>query len=929
MDKSGPMISQGAGSVRLSLADAARVLGVPSLVAALLLAAATTVAAQTPEQIEIFRNLPPEQQRQVLSQIGQTSVAETGTSKPVELPAISESRLTVDEYTALLAGKEQRFRAGDTLILSIEARQPEQGAASSDPGAVRAAADMRARVLAGNPYRLDSTGVLQIPGAPPIPLAGLTAAQSGARLNTEPALSAFKLEVAALPVEPELKPFGYDVFRNVPTTFAPATDIPVPADYVLGPGDTMEVLLIGEKGGRYTLTVGRDGVVDFPELGPIAVAGMRFPAAKDLLEGRVTEQMIGLRASVSMGPLRSIQVFVLGEAERPGSYTVSGLSTVTNALLASGGVKPIGSLRDIQVKRDGQVVAHIDLYDLLLNGDTGDDVRLLPGDVIFIPPIGTTVAIAGEVQRPAIYEVLERTPVSQLLYLTGGLTPLADPRTARLNRVDDRRNRTILDIDLTTAQGRGTLLQSGDIVRIQPIRNSLEGAVQLDGHVYRTRAEQFRPGMRLTALLQSLDEVRPLADLHYVLVRRETGPDRRVSVVSADLAAAFANPVSEANIALQARDRVHVFDLATSRDEVVRPIIDDLRRQSLRGEPAQVVGVGGHVKVPGRYPLEAGMTVGDLIRAGGGLDQASYGAEAELTRYEVVDGERRQTDLIEVDLDRLLAGDATADLALRPFDYLVIKEMPLWGEQESVTLAGEVRFPGTYPIRRGETLRSVVDRAGGLTDLAFVEGSAFTRRELKAREQRQISALVERLQRELASLSLQQAQSTEVATTSQALAVGQALLAELKQTEAAGRLVIDLDAAMRSAPGAPGEIVMKDGDFLAVPRRTQEVTVIGEVQNPTSHLHQVGLLRDDYIASSGGTTQRADERRTYIVRANGRVLAGSESRWFGRGGSKEIRPGDTIVVPVDVEQVRPLTLWGSVTQILYNIAVAVAAVNSF
>ena len=207
--------------------------------------------------------------------------------------------------------------------------------------------------------------------------------------------------------EPGLKPFGYDLFRATPTTFAPATDIPVPTEYVIGPGDTFEVLLIGAGGGRYRLVVGRDGVVDFPELGPIAVAGVRFDAARDLLEQRVAEQMIGMRASISMGALRSIQVFVLGEAESPGSYTVSGLSTITNALLVSGGAKTIGSLRNIQLKRGGQIVGRIDLYDLLLNGDTSADQRLQPGDVIFIPPVGPTVAISGEVRRPAIYEVRE------------------------------------------------------------------------------------------------------------------------------------------------------------------------------------------------------------------------------------------------------------------------------------------------------------------------------------------------------------------------------------------------------------------------------------------------------------------------------------------------------------------------------------------
>lgn len=732
----------------------------------------------------------------------------------------------------------------------------------------------------------------------------------------------------SMPEMPDLRPFGYDVFRNVPTTFAPATDIPVPADYVLGPGDTMEVLLIGEKGGRYTLTVGRDGVVDFPELGPIAVAGMRFPSAKDLLEQRVAEQMIGLRASVSMGALRSIQVFILGEAERPGSYTVSGLSTVTNALLVSGGVKPIGSLRNIQLKRDGRIVTQLDLYDLLLNGDTSDDVRLLPGDVIFIPPVGMTVGIAGEVQRPAIYEVKERTPVSELLFLTGGLTPRADPRTARLNRIDDRLNRTMLDIDLSTAQGRGTLLQSGDIIRIQPIRDSLEGAVQLLGHVYRGRAEQYRPGMRLTDLLQSLDELRPLADLHYVLVRRETGPDRRVSVISADLAAAFASPVSEANIALQSRDRVHVFDLASSRNEVVAPIMQELNRQSSRDEPLQSVGIGGRVKVPGQYPLEAGMTVSDLLRAGGSLDQAAYAGAAELTRYEVIDGERRQTELIGLDLTRLLAGDPGADIALRPFDYLVIKGVPEWVDQETVTVVGEVRFPGSYPIRRGETLKSVIDRAGGLSSFAFPEGSVFLRKDLQDREREQLKTLGNRLQADLATLALQSSQGGDAAQGAQALAVGQQLLTQLQTTEPVGRLVIDLPRVLAAQTGDASDVLMRDGDRLLVPKLSQEVTVLGEVQNATSHFYREGIGRDEYISLSGGLTARADKGRIYVVRANGSVVANRSSGWFGRGGV-DIRPGDTVVVPLEADRIRPLTLWTSVTQILYNIAVAVAAVNSF
>jgi protein involved in polysaccharide export with SLBB domain len=321
------------------------------------------------------------------------------------------------------------------------------------------------------------------------------------------------------------------------------------------------------------------------------------------------------------------------------------------------------------------------------------------------------------------------------------------------------------------------------------------------------------------------------------------------------------------------------------------------------------------------------MTISDLLRAGGGLDQSAYSGAAELIRYEVVGGEKRQTELIDLELERVLAGDPAADVALRPFDFLVVKEMPLWREQESIEVLGEVRFPGKYPIKRGETLKSIIERAGGLTDLAFAEGSVFTRKDLKEREQRQLKVLADRLQGELATLSLQLAQSGEAGNTGQAIAAGQGLLADLKATEAVGRLVIDLRGVINAPAGSPNDVVVKDGDKLLIPRQTQEVTVIGEVQSATSHLFDPAISRDEYIAMSGGTTPRADKKRIYVVRASGSVSAGNGSSWFSQE-STDIRPGDTIVVPLDAERMRPLPLWTAVTTVIYNLAVAVAAIGS-
>jgi protein involved in polysaccharide export with SLBB domain len=376
------------------------------------------------------------------------------------------------------------------------------------------------------------------------------------------------------------------------------------------------------------------------------------------------------------------------------------------------------------------------------------------------------------------------------------------------------------------------------------------------------------------------------------------------------------------------RDRITVFDLESGRDRVIQPVMDELRLESNAQQPAQVVTVGGSVRVPGDYPLESGMKISDLLRAGGGTADSAYGKSAELVRYQVINGQARRTELVDVDLTAALQGSVSANLTLQPFDTLTVKEVPEWRERESVTLRGEVRFPGVYAIRRGETLKSVIGRAGGLSQYAFADGSVFTRAELRRREQEQLDMLADRMQRDLALLALQGAAANQAGAAT-ALSVGQSLLGQLKSAQAVGRLVIDVARLERSPVGSVYDVILHDGDTLVVPRFQQQVTVIGEVQTATSHLYSPKLSRDDYIALSGGMTRHADGGRTYIVRASGTVVAAeSGSRWFQHGGSVAIKPGDTIVVPLDTEHIPALPLWTQVTQILYNIAIAVLAVRS-
>jgi polysaccharide export outer membrane protein len=786
-----------------------------------------------------------------------------------------------------------------------------------------------ALVRSRNPYQLSRDGALTLPGFAPIALLGLSEEQATLRLKVEPVLRGTDIRLTRLPLKKTgvegLKPFGYDLFDNPPSTFAPVTNVPVPSDYVVGAGDEIEVQLYGTQNRNLRLIVGRDGRVNFPELGPISVGGQTFNAVKASIEARVQRELIGVRASVSMGDTRTIRVFVLGEARVPGSYTISGLGTITSALYAAGGVRRVGSLRNIQLKRQGALVRRLDLYDLLIRGDTTDDTKLLQGDVVFVPSVGTTVSVDGEVRRPAIYETKDESTVADVVRLAGGLTPDADASRATLTRIDANEHRVVVPIDLSE-RAKTERLSNGDVLRVMRLRPTLDSGILVQGHVYATGAFAYRSGIRLSDVIPSVDDLRPDADLHYLLIRREAPINRHVSVLSADLTAALNARGSTADVLLMPRDRITVFDLASGRDRVLGPVLDELRLQGTAGEPTAVVYVEGRVRVPGEYPLEPGMRVSELIRAGGGTVDAAYGRHAELTRHSVQDGELRHTDLISVDLAAAMRGEADANIALQPFDLLSVREVPLWGEQESIILKGEVRFPGSYSIRRGETLKSMLTRAGGVTDYAFPEASILTREGLRKREQEQLDLLADRMQRDLAILAVQSAGAGQGGGAA-ALSVGQTLLSQLRTSKAVGRIVIDLPRLVRLPADSPADVILRDGDELIVPRVQQIVTVIGEVQSATSHLYDPHLSRADYISLSGGTTRNADRKRIYVVRADGSVIAQEGSRWFQQG-SVTIKPGDTIVVPLDATKMPALPYWTAVTQILYQIAIAAAAVHA-
>ena len=530
----------------------------------------------------------------------------------------------------------------------------------------------------------------------------------------------------------DLQPFGYELFAGTPTTFAPATNIPVPSTYIVGPGDTVIIQLYGQQNITYQLVVTREGQLMFPQIGPVNVSGQSFEDVRSQLQGIVANQLIGQSASITMGPLRSISVFVLGEASRPGSYTVSSLSTMTNALFVSGGVTTVGSLRRIRLMRAGQQITELDLYDLLLRGDTSGDARLLPGDVIFVPPVGRTVGIAGEVRRPAIYEIKDETAVAEVLSLSGGLKPTAFPSASRLERINEQGERTLIDVDLTDTENSPTLAD-GDLLQIDSVLDQLESVVLLEGHVKRPGGFEWREGIRVSDFLPSVELLLPDPDLQMALIAREVQPTRRIELVPVSLGEAINNPGSTSDVLLQPRDQLHTFGASQDRRPQLEALLDRLNDQASFDSPPLSVTVTGNVRYPGQYPLVGGMTLGGAIRFAGGL----------LTDSDVdnVLLERRIDQRGSVAIERYALDGQTlssrARVSLRELDKVIVfgttqareellsdtlEKLRLQAAQdrptEIVSITGRVRFPGDYPLIQGATAGDAIALAGGLSESA-------------------------------------------------------------------------------------------------------------------------------------------------------------------------------------------------------------------
>ncbi|NOU00510.1 MAG: hypothetical protein HOO95_02890 [Gallionella sp.] len=706
-------------------------------------------------------------------------------------------------------------------------------------------------------------------------------------------------------MDSDISQFGYQLFAGVPNTFAPAADIPVPPEYVLGPGDELQMQFYGSRDDSLNLVIDREGVIELPKVGSLTLVGLSFMQAKALIAEHVRQKMIGVTTSITMGRLRSIRVFVLGDAEHPGSYLISGLSTISHALFSAGGVSKQGSLRHIQLKRNGRVVKELDLYDFLLKGNSRGDERLLPGDVIFIPPVGPVIGVAGQVNRPAIYELRTEKTAQEVMEMAGGALADADMKHIQIDRLSQGGDRNILDFELR----QSAKIQNGDILMLFPISGMRTDTVSLLGHIKRPGQYGLAKDMKLSDLLGSMDDLLPGAFLDYALIQRTDPVSRSVTTLRVSLDKLLVKQDKQADVALKADDQVYVF----SKSSI---------------DPLNVVSISGQVVNPGQYPYAENMHLVDLVLAAGGPKEQSYLEVAELTRYEVLGGVRRQISHVEVNLADALAGKANANIVLLPHDELLIRTISNWRSAAKVEVQGEVNYPAIYTVEEGEHLSSLLTRAGGFTDDAYLRAAVFTRESVRADQQQQIDELIKRTEAEVAKL--------EPATTmlrddvirrrqSVTLEAAKRVNEQMKTVRATGRIVLEL-SDVDKLKGTPYDLALRDGDRLYVPKRPDEVVVVGEVYNQTAFIYRKNLMSGDYLAMAGGVTHSGDESRTYVVRANGMVEVANKN-WLGRG-SVSMEPGDTIVVPEELSHFDFMDATLDWSRVLMQLGVSLASMKT-
>jgi protein involved in polysaccharide export with SLBB domain len=836
------------------------------------------------------------------------------------------SRISKSRHSIWMTVFSLIFFAG--LLVAGDALFAQEGSAGSVPeGSTSGAAAVSAEQI-GEIIRARSAQEPAEEPQPQQPATTKTAQPQPAAKESAPTASAIEMLFSGQmgrDVNASIVQFGYDVFQQSVSTFAPVTDVPVGPDYVVGPGDSFTVTVWGRINAQYNVTVNRNGEVALPEVGVLKVSGMTLAEFEAYLQDQFSRKYTDFKMAVTMGRLRTIKVFVVGEAQAPGGYTVSSLSTVINALFAAGGPSKNGTLRNVRLTRTGQAPVTIDLYRFLLGGDKSGDVRLQDGDTIFVPLIGPVVGVAGNVKRPAIYEMSQPMMLAQVIDSAGGVTYAGWLQRVQVERVENHQRRIVADFDISQAadvndQASKTLIRDGDLVKIFSVSPFEQNVIHLEGHAVRPGKYEFKPGMKLSDVITSYEALLPQANLEYGEIERLIEPDYHTIVIPFNLGRVLQGDASE-NIELCRFDTIRLF------------------RWDQKGKCS--VSVAGMVYRPGEYRFIPGMRLSELLDAAGGPQKNAYLKDAEITRRHISQT-GMETEKIDVDIERVLAKDPQHDIALLDYDHLIVRSIPELEFDRMAAVSGQVKFPGTYPIRKGETLSSLIERAGGFTERAYLRGAIFTRESAKVVQQQRMDSLVRQLEESVLSSTnraIGEALDEETVKSQEAaLKAKKELVARLRAAQITGRVVVKL-TSLDKFRGSRYDVELEKGDTLSVPEIPGVINVVGEVFNPTALLYEKGRTVSYYLNRVGGATKEADAKQINIIKADGSVVSiaqkdpgsvywDSESHEWFFGGFMSIRlnPGDTIVVPRKLDRVFWLKATKDITEVLFQAALATGVV---
>lgn len=651
------------------------------------------------------------------------------------------------------------------------------------------------------------------------------------------------------------KIYGHQVFNSQSLTFEPSENLATPQNYRLGPGDEVVIDIWGTSEDHMRQTISPEGSIMISQIGPVYLNGLTIKDANQHIKSAFSRKYAGMNDAetdiqVTLGQVRTIQVDILGEVATPGTFRMSPFSSVFHALYRAGGINDIGSLRNIQVLRNGKKVAGVDIYDYLFKGKTSGNIRLQEGDVIIVPPYEQLVNIDGNVKRPMYYEIKPDETVKSLLDYAGGFTGDAYGGMVRLSRQSGTENE-LYNID------RGEFatyrLQDGDIITVGTILDRYANRVELKGAVYRPGMFAIGDGLKTVRdLIDKADGVTEDAYTDRVLLYRE-GPEKQLEVVALDLKDILRGAAP---------------DITLKRNDML--VISSVNELEERGD----VYIGGQVARPGAYPYAANSTVEDLIFQAGGLLEGASTARVDISRRIVDPSATEATNQLAqeftVSIENGLAIGKGKGFRLKPYDRVEVRRSPGYAPQETVAIDGEVLFAGTYTLRkRNERLSEFVTRAGGLIDGAYIKGAHLSRRlsesELAARKE-----------------ALRLAMSNNSENMGDSIAIDKIDLSNMYNVG------IDLEKALAN-PGSDYDLVLMPGDSLYVPEKQSTVKISGDVMFPNAVIYESGKKLSHYINQAGGYGQRAKKGKAFIVYMNGTVARAKRNT--------PIEPGCHIIVP--------------------------------